>query len=116
MTLIAARILRRYTGLVSFRNSPVWWSVVVWCVFTVYWSIAARNSAAAKKSESGSSRQLHVLMVNIGLLPALIPVPGLRQRFLPDSTPDRRSGPGDPDRVWISGRVGAAAFGRQLER
>lgn len=65
----------------------MWWSVVIWCVFTVYWDIAARNSAAAKKSESGSSRRLHLLMVNAGLLLVLIRVPGLRQRFLPNWMP-----------------------------
>lgn len=68
------------------------WSIAIWCVFTVYWSAAARNSAAAKKSESERSRRMHVLMVNIGLLLVLIPVPGLRQRFLPDSMPIAAAG------------------------
>lgn len=83
---VIAALLRRRFGPASFHAGPMWWSVLLWCVFTVYWSAAAKNSAAAKKSESGDSRRVHVLLLNVALLLVLIPVPGLRQRFLPVST------------------------------
>ncbi|HTA41909.1 MAG TPA: isoprenylcysteine carboxylmethyltransferase family protein [Bryobacteraceae bacterium] len=54
-------------------------------MFTLYWSAAAKKSSAAKKSESRESRQWHVLLVNVALLLIVVPVPGMRQRFLPVS-------------------------------
>lgn len=60
-------------------------SAVVWVLFSVYWSIAAKKSAPTMKSESTWSRQFHVLLVNAALLLLLLPVPGLTQRFLPES-------------------------------
>lgn len=82
---IAARIGQRLHGAPAFHSSPMWWSVLLWCLFTVYWSVAARNSAPAKKKESGQSRRVHELLVNIALLLAVVPMPGMRQRVLPES-------------------------------
>jgi protein-S-isoprenylcysteine O-methyltransferase Ste14 len=61
-------------------------SALLWLLFSVYWSIAATDSAPTKSSESVWSRQLHVVAVNAALLLLLIPVPGLTRRFLPIST------------------------------
>ena len=70
----------------SIRNNwPISVSTLLWVVFSVYWSIAARNASAAKSAESSGSRQFHLLLLNGSLLLLLIPVPGLRARFLPDS-------------------------------
>jgi protein-S-isoprenylcysteine O-methyltransferase Ste14 len=58
-----------------------------WAVFILYWEAAAKNSSPAKVSESRKSRRVHELLLNVGLLLLIIPVPGLRQRFLPDAAP-----------------------------
>ena len=63
----------------------MWLSVGLWMLFSVYWSIAAKDSAATKTSESGTSRQLHLITVNVALLLLVLPVPGLTRRFLPAS-------------------------------
>jgi protein-S-isoprenylcysteine O-methyltransferase Ste14 len=56
-----------------------------WSFFILYWNAAAKNSSPAKVSESRKSRRVHELLLNAALLLAIIPVPGLRQRFLPDT-------------------------------
>lgn len=60
-------------------------SVTLWVLFSVYWSIAAKDSAPAKTSESKWSRQLHLILVNGALLLLVLPIPGLTRRFLPSS-------------------------------
>lgn len=57
----------------------------LWLVFSIYWSIAAKDSAATKTSESWWSRQLHLVIVNVALVMLVLPIPGLTRRFLPDS-------------------------------
>ncbi|MBZ5538222.1 MAG: isoprenylcysteine carboxylmethyltransferase family protein [Acidobacteriia bacterium] len=60
-------------------------SLVLWLLFSVYWSIAAKDSAATKTSEPVWSRQLHLILVNGALLLLVFSVPGLTRRFLPSS-------------------------------
>jgi protein-S-isoprenylcysteine O-methyltransferase Ste14 len=60
-------------------------SVALLFLFSVYWSIAAKDSAPTKTSESKWSRGLHLALVNGGVLLLILPVPGLTRRFLPDS-------------------------------
>src|SRR5579862_1261436 len=60
-------------------------SFVLWLLFSVYWSIAAKNSAPTKSSESMWSRQLHLILVNGALILLFLPVPRLTWRFLPAS-------------------------------
>lgn len=69
----------------SLSNWPLWVSIAGWIAFTSYWGAAARNSGAAKTSESAESRRVHELLVNIALLLLFVPIPGLRQPFLPQS-------------------------------
>lgn len=66
-------------------SGPLVVSTVLWCLFSLYWSHAAQNSSKASRSESRGSRRVHELLLNAGLLLLIIPVPGLKQRFLPDS-------------------------------
>jgi protein-S-isoprenylcysteine O-methyltransferase Ste14 len=63
--------------------SPIWISLALWAIFTVYWSVAARGAAATKTSESPRSRAVHELLLNAGLLLLFAPVPGLRARWIP---------------------------------
>ena len=60
-------------------------SLLVWLAFAVYWAIASRQSAPTKSSESFWSRQLHLLLLNGSSLLLIFPIPGLTQRFLPES-------------------------------
>jgi protein-S-isoprenylcysteine O-methyltransferase Ste14 len=64
---------------------PMLVSLGLWVVFSVYWSIAAKDKAPTKSSESTLSRQLHVIAVNVALLILILPIPGLTLRFVPDS-------------------------------
>ena len=54
----------------------------LWIAFIAYWSVAAKNSGAAKSSESQRSRSIHELLLNGGLLLLFLPVPGLAGHFL----------------------------------
>jgi len=60
----------------------MWVSAAGWIGFSVYWGIAARNSAEAKTAESAGSRRVHVLLTNVGQLLLFVPLPGMRQSFL----------------------------------
>jgi protein-S-isoprenylcysteine O-methyltransferase Ste14 len=84
------------------KNWPLWVSAAGWVGFSIYWGIAAKNSAAAKSSEATRSRRVHELLTNGALLSLFIPVPGLRQRFLPVSS------------VWVSAGLALQAAGLAL--
>ena len=71
----------------------------LWIAFIAYWSVAAKNSGAAKSSESQRSRSIHELLLNSGLLLLFLPVPGLAGHFLAQA----RS-------VTLAGLVVQAAF------
>ncbi|HYX70777.1 MAG TPA: isoprenylcysteine carboxylmethyltransferase family protein [Terriglobales bacterium] len=58
-------------------------SLVLWVVFSIYWALAAKDSAPTSTSESLWSRRLHLLLVNAALLLLVLSVPGLTWRFLP---------------------------------
>lgn len=60
-------------------------SAVLWVAFSMYWTAASKNSAAAKQSETLKSTMVHQLTLNIALLLLFIPVPGLMRRFRPDT-------------------------------
>jgi hypothetical protein len=56
-----------------------------WVAFSVYWDIAAKNSAPAKSSETKASRGLHVFLANAAMIMVAAPIQGLG-RFLPVSS------------------------------
>jgi len=64
---------------------PMKLSMLLWLIFSIYWSIAAKKSAATSSAESTGSRQLHVILVNGALLLLVLTIPGLTYRFLPAS-------------------------------
>jgi protein-S-isoprenylcysteine O-methyltransferase Ste14 len=94
--LIAVRLIYKPPVI----NWPLMLSVAGWVLFSVYWSIAAKNSAPAKSSEAPKSRQIHQLLLNSALLLILIPVPGLKQPLPPAGV-----------LLWPAGLVVQAAFG-----
>jgi len=62
-------------------------SAGIWAVFGIYWGLAARGAAEPRQAESRGSRWLHVGLTNLAQLVVLLPVPGLRARFVPLSAP-----------------------------
>jgi len=74
-----------YLGTPLRRDWPLWASVVGWLLYSIYWEAAAKNAAPIASAESRGSRRLHVFLVNAALLLIFVPVPGLRQRYLPTS-------------------------------
>ena len=81
---IAIRVLAPGTRAQLDLSPAMKVSVGLWVLFSVYWSIASKNSAATQTSETSWSRQLHVVLVNGALLLLVLPIPGLTQRFLPE--------------------------------
>ena len=66
-------------------RTGMWVSGGLWIAFIAYWSVAAKNSGAAKSSESQRSRSIHELLLNCGLLLLFLPVWGLAGHFLPQA-------------------------------
>lgn len=66
-------------------GTPMKLSIALWLLFSIYWAIASRQSKSTESSESLASRQLHVILVNGALLLLVLPIPGLRARFLYES-------------------------------
>lgn len=56
---------------------------VLWIIFSLYWSIEARNSAKSQESESKWSTALHQIVLNVALILLFWPAPYLRGWFLP---------------------------------
>ncbi|HLY18148.1 MAG TPA: isoprenylcysteine carboxylmethyltransferase family protein [Bryobacteraceae bacterium] len=86
--VVLLSILLLFLGWLIYKrpwmnNWPLWLSGAGWVAFNIYWSVAARNSAPAKKSESPESRRIHQYLLSAALLLLFIPIPGLQQRFLP---------------------------------
>ncbi|HET9365027.1 MAG TPA: isoprenylcysteine carboxylmethyltransferase family protein, partial [Candidatus Angelobacter sp.] len=75
------RVVRNPWPLLHSRVFP---ALLLWIGFSVYWSIAAKNRAPDKSSESKKSTVFHQIVLNASLLLLLIPVPGLTGWFLPE--------------------------------
>ncbi|HEY6250602.1 MAG TPA: isoprenylcysteine carboxylmethyltransferase family protein, partial [Candidatus Angelobacter sp.] len=58
-------------------------ALVLWVTFSVYWTIASRNSAQTKNSESWVSTVFHQLVLNAAVVLLFWPAPGLKGWFLP---------------------------------
>jgi protein-S-isoprenylcysteine O-methyltransferase Ste14 len=68
--------------LLRSRTFP---ALVLWVTFFVYWSIAGRNSAPTKTSESKASSYFHQIVLSGALLLLFFPVRGLTAAFLPQT-------------------------------
>jgi protein-S-isoprenylcysteine O-methyltransferase Ste14 len=62
------------------RVSP---ALILWVIFSVYWTVASRNSAPTKNSESKQSTAFHQIVLNVALVLLFWPAPGLTGWFLP---------------------------------
>ena len=76
----------------SAHDSSIFASIFIWCVFAIYWEIAAKTASAVKEAEARHSRGLHIFLVSASQLLLFCPgfgiysFVGLQRRFLPDST------------------------------
>lgn len=76
------------TSVKSALGSPAMLlAIAILCVFSLYWSIAAKDSKPAASAESKASRMFHLIVLNGGVLLLLFSfsIPGLARRFLPAS-------------------------------
>ena len=80
LLLLIIKVARNPWPLLRSRVFP---AMLIWVVFSVYWGIAARNSAVTKTSESRASTWLHQIVLNLALLLLFLPVPGLTGWFVP---------------------------------
>ncbi|HEY6445501.1 MAG TPA: isoprenylcysteine carboxylmethyltransferase family protein [Acidobacteriaceae bacterium] len=89
--IVAALFLRRSPAAMRiiqpfFRfTPPMLAAIFIICIFSVYWSLEAKNSKPAASSESKVSRLFHLTVLNGGLLLLILSVPGLTRRVLPSS-------------------------------
>jgi hypothetical protein len=87
-TLFGGHIVARIPAF-AFDHAPMvrrqlLFACIPWVLFSLYWEVAAKNSAAAAKSESQTSRGFHVVLSNVAVLLEIAPFRGLG-RFLPVS-------------------------------
>jgi protein-S-isoprenylcysteine O-methyltransferase Ste14 len=61
-------------------------SIALFITFSFYWEAAAKSASAVKSSESPLSRGFHLTLITLAQLLVFWPIPGLRARFLPEST------------------------------
>jgi protein-S-isoprenylcysteine O-methyltransferase Ste14 len=80
LVLLIIKVARNPWPLLRSRVFP---ALLLWIGFTVYWAIAARNSAPTKSSESGASTWFHQAVLTSALALLFAPVPGLTGWFLP---------------------------------
>jgi len=65
---------------------PLWASLALWVLFSVYWEVESWRAAGVERAESSGSRTVHLTLVSIGQLMVFLSIPGLRTRFVPAST------------------------------
>lgn len=58
-------------------------ALLLWALFSIYWTVASKNSAKSQSSESRASTAFHQIILNAALLLLFIPLPGLSGWYLP---------------------------------
>jgi protein-S-isoprenylcysteine O-methyltransferase Ste14 len=86
---LGQRILKRETDVHKQQLLQPGWpiiaSVVIWCLVSIYWEIAAKTRSEASSQESRGSRRVHVVLVSVAQLLLFFRVPGLNGNWLPVS-------------------------------
>lgn len=82
---IAQRVQQQGWSQMIGHDGPLYASVALWVVFTLYWAAAARTESAVRSAESKGSRSFHLLLLNGSMLLIYISLPGLGGRFVPDT-------------------------------
>jgi len=65
-------------------------AILLWAIPGIYWEIAARNATVVK--EPMRTRSVHLVLTSLAQLFLILPIPGLRTRFVPLATP-----------IWMAG-------------
>ena len=81
--LIGVLLTRKGLPLPHVELGRLYPAIALWFVFFLYWSVAARNAAPTRSSESSGSTLFHQLLLNAALLLLILPVPGFTGRVLP---------------------------------
>jgi protein-S-isoprenylcysteine O-methyltransferase Ste14 len=76
---------RGYLAALRLDASRMTPGILVYLLFGLYWSFAARDRAGAQTAEAGWSTRLHRALVVIAVVVILFPIPGLSARFAPGS-------------------------------
>lgn len=69
----------------DLESNRLAYAMLLWVIFSLYWTIASRNSAETSHSESSLSTGFHQFVLGGAMLLPFIPVPGLTGWFLPPS-------------------------------
>ena len=69
----------------NLESNRLVFAMLLWVIFSLYWTIASRNSAETSHSESSLSTGFHQFVLGGAMLLLFIPVPGLTGWFLPQS-------------------------------
>ena len=77
-----------FTGNSNHFDYDVEWNrltpaLILWIVFSLYWTVASRNSAQTQQSETKVSTVFHQVILNLALVLLFWPVQGLKGWFLP---------------------------------
>lgn len=67
----------------NIELNRIQFALILWVIFSVYWTVASRDSAPSQSSESKASTAFHQIILNAAILLLFIPVPGLTGWFLP---------------------------------
>ena len=65
-------------------DGPQLLSLTEWSLLSIYWGAASREESPVKRTETRTSRRIHVALVNLALLLVALPTAELTPRFLPD--------------------------------
>ena len=66
----------------DLESNRLVYAMLLWLIFSLYWTIASRNSAETSHSESSLSTGFHQFVLGGAMLLLFIPVPGLTGWFL----------------------------------
>jgi len=69
----------------DLESNRLVYAMLLWVIFSLYWTIASRNSAETSHSESSLSTGFHQLLLGGAMLLLFIPAPRLTGWFLPQS-------------------------------
>lgn len=69
----------------DLESNRLCYAMLLWVLFSLYWTIASRNSAETSHSESSLSTGFHQLVLGGAMLMLFIPLPELTGWFLPQS-------------------------------
>jgi protein-S-isoprenylcysteine O-methyltransferase Ste14 len=81
---VGARLATNHQALVALQMRRDLPCLLLFLAFSIYWAIAARNSAPTKNAEAVSSTVVHQSLLAVALVLVFYPVPGLTGWFIPE--------------------------------